>query len=585
MKQKRKEHKAPTPQPAFSRTWLYWIVAFAAIAVTLQVYSPALNGPFVFDDSYLPMNSPTVANEGLSVWIGGVRPVLMATYYFNHTIARASTFGFHAWSILFHVGCAMLVFLVSRRILKYAGVREDFAWFVALVFLLHPAQTEVVAYIAGRSESVSSLFYFAALAVFLYRPLPQITWARVAAVFALFGLALGSKEHTVTLPVLLLLTDFYWNPGFTLEGIKRNWRLHAPVLAGAVLGGILVLRRIDPSAGFSTEGVRWHEYLFTQFRVIWEYVRIFLLPTGLTADYDYPISHTIVEHGAVFGLAALLLVTAAALFYARRFPLASYGWLMFLLLLAPTSSVVPIKDPIADRRLYLPMLGLLLMAADGFSRLPLSRKAMGAAVAAISLIAAAFTYQRAWVWGDTITLWEDTISKSPRKSRAHFQLAHAYFTAGRCQDSLREYEIVSKLDKPDDALLIDWGLAYVCLNQADQAVEKFEAAAKLKPTAHVYSQIGLAYGKVGRGGEALKALEKALAIDPNYDMTYVYLGHLFLTDNNPARAIQLYEKALALNPDNPVAPDFLVTAKSRLQQLQQQQQQQGPAVSITPSTR
>ncbi|MFN0166284.1 MAG: tetratricopeptide repeat protein [Bryobacteraceae bacterium] len=581
MKQKRKENKSAPPTPVFNRTWLNWILAFAAAAVTLQVYSPALDGPFVFDDSYLPMNSPKLANQGLMAWISGVRPVLMATYYVNHAIARTSTFGFHVWSILFHVGCAIFIFLVSRRILKYAGVREDFAWFTALVFLLHPVQTEVVAYIAGRSESVSSLFFYAAFALFLYRPSPEIKWARVAAVFALFGLALASKEHTVTLPVLLLLTDFFWNPGFTLAGIKRNWRLHAPVLAGAALGGILVLRRIDPSAGFSIEGLRWYEYLFTQFRVIWEYVRIFLLPVGLSADYDYPISHTIAEHGAAFGLAGLLLVTAAALYYARRFPLASYGWLIFLLLLAPTSSLVPIKDPIADRRLYLPMLGLLLIAVDGLRRLPLSRKAMGAAIAAVSLAAATLTYQRASVWGNTIALWEDTVAKSPRKSRAHFQLAHAYFTAGRCQDALREYEAVSKLEKPDDALLIDWGLAYVCLDQAEPAVEKFEAAAKIKPTAHVYSQIGLAYGKVGRAVDARKALEKALAIDPNYDMTYVYLGHLFLTANNPAQAIRFYEKALALNPDNPVAPEFLATAKSRFEQ----QQQQNPAVSITPTPR
>jgi tetratricopeptide (TPR) repeat protein len=584
MKSKRKDSKraaAAAPAESSGTVWRYGLAAALALAVAFQVYAPALNGPFVFDDAYLPMNSPQLADKGLGEWISGVRPLLMATYWLNHTIARASTFGFHVWNVLFHVGNAFLLFLVTRRLCRQAGVRADFAWFAAAVFLLHPMQTESVAYIAGRSETLSALFYFAAFALFLYRRAETVTWGLAAGIFLLLGAALACKEHTVTLPLLLLLTDYFFHPGFSAAGIRRNWRLHAPVLAGALAGAVLLLKRTlgDTSAGFSTEGIRWYEYLFTQCKVIWVYVRMFFLPVGQSADYDYPVSRSLAEPAVVLGLAGLIAATGAALWLARRAPLAAFGWLAFLLMLAPTSSIMPIKDPLVDRRLYLPMLGLLLMVIDGLRRLPVDRKTLGGAMALAAAALGVLTYQRAQVWSDPLTLWEDTVRKSPHNARAHFQLAHAYYSAGRCRESLAAYERVAQLQKPDHRLLVDWGLAYVCLDQTEQAVEKLRAAAALEPTAHVYTQIAMAYGKANRAAEARQALEEAQRIDANYDMTYVYLGH-FSLQSDPREAARLYKKALELNPGNPVAPQFLAQAEER---IRQQAQTPAPAVTITPT--
>src|SRR5581483_710165 len=289
---------------------------------------------------------------------------------------------YHLLNILFHAMNAVLTFFIVRKILSLAGpaaARRDLvSAFCALLFLLHPVQTESVSYVASRSENQSLLFFLGAFALFLYRRRPAISWTVSTGVLILFGAALATKEHTFVLPALLLLSDYYWNPGFSFEGIRRNWRLYGPLAAGA-LGGALFIWKIlaaAGSAGFGMKDLPWYQYFFTECRAFFVYLRLFIFPAGQTVDYDFPISRTLFDHGAIFGLLVILLLTAVALWFRRRFPLASYGFLAYLILMAPTSSFVPIRDPIAERRLYLPFLGLLLIAAEFLLRLRVERRAV-----------------------------------------------------------------------------------------------------------------------------------------------------------------------------------------------------------------
>ena len=234
----------------------------------------------------------------------------------------------------------------------------------------------------------------------------------------------------------------------------------------------------------------WYQYLFTQFRVLFVYIVNFLLPVNLNLDWDFPISRTMFDHGAIFGLVGLLALAGLAWHYRRRFPLAGYGYFVFLMLLAPTSSILPIKDPIADRRMYLPMLGLILIAIDLLGRLKMERKVLAGVAAGVVLVAALATHARAEVWGDPLALWQDTAPKSPKKMRPHFQLAFAYQEQGRFDLAVAEFQKTADLEPPTADLLIDWGLAYDGLNQPEMALAKFREAAAKEPSAHVYTQIG-----------------------------------------------------------------------------------------------
>jgi tetratricopeptide (TPR) repeat protein len=422
------------------------------------------------------------------------------------------------------------------------------------IFLLHPLQTESVAYVASRSEVLSVLLYFSAFAVFLYRRTESITILRSVAVVVLFAAAVSTKEHTLTLAALLILTDYFWGLG----GIRKNGWLYGLLAAAGAWGGLFVWRVIKdaPTAGFNVPGLTPARYFFTQCRVIWTYIRLFFLPFGQNVDPDVAISRTVLDHGAIFGLAALVVLVAAAWLYRKRWPLAAFGIFMFILLIAPTSSFVPISDVSAERRMYLPFLGLLLVCLEVLRRMKLSQAVWtGAAVVAVCAI---LTYQRSAVWATPVTLWQDAAAKTPRKYRPRFQLASAFYESGNCQQAAATFEAASHLQQPAYDLFVDWGLALDCAGKPQDAVVKMQQASMMERSAHIQSQIGMLYAKQRKWQEALAALAQAEKIDPSFEMTYVYRGNIFEVAGDKAAASAQYQRALKLNPLNSIARDALV---------------------------
>jgi protein O-mannosyl-transferase len=532
-----------------------------------------MHGPFLFDDTTLQFALPGFA-EPLRAWVGHLRPLLMFTYWVNVQISGSDTFSYHLVNVLIHLLAATLIYFIVRRLLEWGavepGMRTPLAGFCALLFLLHPVETEAVAYLAGRSEALSSTMVFAAFAVFLYSKQGGITWARSAAVIVLFLAALASKEQTIVLPALLLLTDYWWNPGFSFRGIRQNWKLYVPLALGAVAGVVrfapLILNA--QTAGFGMKDLTWYQYLFTEFRAIFVYIREFFLPFGLNADWDFPISHTIFDRGAIFGLIALLALMGAAWYYRERFPLTSYGFFAFLVLMLPTSSILPIRDPIAERRLYFASVGLLLVAADLVRRVKLPRATLTAACAATLLVAALVTHARAEAWSSEVALWEDSTAKSPDKPRDHFQLGLSYLDAGDCTRAVTEFEKTSRYrddSYPRYNLLVDWGLALNCVNQPDQALAKFREAAGLEQTAHVYTQMAKVYGDREQWTEFDDALNRAQTIDPSFANIYAYRGIEYLKLKRWADAVREYQHALQLDPSlEPTIRQGLLAARQQL---------------------
>jgi hypothetical protein len=567
-KSKKSKRAVPVALTAKPRTdpWV-WICAASlvvALFAAFEVYWPAIHGPFLLDDTYLTYMRPDAPSLAFRDWMRQMRPLLFATFWLNYQQSGAQdTFGYHAVNVLLHFANSIFIFLAVRKVLGWAGEEEMrgriLSLFAAGLFLLHPLQTESVSYIASRSETLSVFFVLAALVVFLYRPGATLTFPRVLALLALFAAAALSKEHTAVLPALFLLTDFYWNFEFSPSVIWRNWKLYLPIVAGAVVALASTLRvlRGNQSAGFQIRGLSWYQYFFTECRVIWDYIRLFLLPFGQNIDPDIDMSRNILSHGAIIGLAALVTVCVLAWIYRRRFPIASYGWFVFLILLAPTSSFVPIRDAMAERRLYLPFIGLLLITVDFLRRWKASRSGLIGALAAVLVIEGAITYQRNLLWGREIDIWKDTVSKSPRKLRPQFQLALADFHAAACADSVEEFQKAAALEPPQYDLLLDLALAYDCVGNSQQALANFQQAAAQHPSAHTYSQLGREYGKIGKYPEALAALSTAQRLDPRFAMTYYYFGNFHEIQGDLAQAREDYQHVLKLDPNNGPAQKHL----------------------------
>ncbi|MBC8167166.1 MAG: hypothetical protein H7Y20_15010 [Bryobacteraceae bacterium] len=548
--------------------WVYAIGILLTAFLAFEVYNPALSGEFLFDDQYLPFMMPDVQNAPLRAWLG-VRPLLMVSYWLNYRYSGLEPYPYHVVGVGLHALNAILAWAVVRRLLRivnHTGItREILACFAGGLFLLHPAQTESVAYVSSRSESMSVFFFLAAYAVFLYRPQQAISFGRTAAVLVLFAIACTVKEHTTVLPGLLLLTDYFLTTPFRFEGIRRNLKLYAPIVVGGAFGVVAVWRVLSTAqtAGFKIQEFTWYQYLFTQFRVIWKYIALYLLPVGQNGDYVFPVSHNLFEHGAIFALIALLGVSYAAWHYRREFPLASFGWFAFLLLLAPTSSVVPIRDVIVERRLYLPFICLLLITVDFLRRWRPSPALLASALAGVLAVSGFAAYERNKTWSNALLFWGDTVSKSPTNARAVFQLAYAQWQGGMCADAVRNYEKVSTLQKVDDRLLVDWALALECTDKPEDAVKKLREAYAIAPAALIQAQIGMIYGKRGRTEEAMQALAEAEKLDPRFEMIYVYRGNLFAARQDYASAAAWYRHALAINPNNDAAQKALSAVESQ----------------------
>ncbi len=559
-KSKRQQHgkktaAAETLQP--QRVWWPWAAALAGLLMVFEVYGPALRGAFVLDDRYLPFLDPNAAQMTFLTWVTGLRPLLYFSYWLNYQSGGIEPYGYHVTNVLLHFLGSVVIALVAARLLELSGTtgrtRAILSVLAGALFLLHPLQTESVAYIASRSEILSVLLYFSAFAVFLYRRTESITVLRSIAIVVLFAAAISTKEHTLTLAALLLLADYYWGLG----GIRRNGLLYGMLAAAGAWGGYTVWRVLKgaPTAGFHVAGLTPASYFFTQCRVIWTYVRFFFLPFGQNVDPDVAVSHSILDHGAIFGLVTLVALVAAAWIYRKRWPLAAFGIFMFVLLLAPTSSFIPISDVSAERRLYLPFLGLVLVCLEFLRRLKITQAAWtGAAIVAVCSV---LTYQRSAVWASPVALWQDAANKSPQKWRPHFQLASALYESQSCPEAAQAFEAASRLAQPAWDLLVDWALALDCEGEWQQAIVKLQQAFQIEHSAHIQSQIGMVYAKHGQYPQALAALAEAEKIDPRFEMTYVYRGNIYEVAGNKAAASAQYQRALALNPSNSAARDAL----------------------------
>lgn len=552
---------APPLKP--KRVWWPWAAALAGLLLVLQAYGPALSGAFVLDDRYLPFMDPDAAQMPLRNWITGLRPLLYFSYWLNLQASGAGpdgfplSSGFHLTNVLLHFLGSVVIALIAARLLERSGTtgtaRAILSAIAGGIFLLHPLQTESVAYVASRSEVLSVLFYFSAFAVFLYKRTESMTILRAVAIVVLFAAAVSTKEHTLTLGALLLMADYYWGLG----GIRKNGLLYGILTVAGAWGGFAVWRvlKAAPTAGFHVPGFTPATYFFTQCRVIWTYVRLFFLPFGQNVDPDVAVSRNLLEHGAIFGLVALAALVAAAWMYRKRWPLAAFGVFVFVLLLTPTSSFIPISDVAAERRMYLPMLGLILVCLEFLRHWKVSQAAW--AGAAILIACTILTYQRSAVWANPLSLWQDAAAKSPRKYRPNFQLAFALYDSGNCPGAASAFGKASRLAQPQYDLLVDWGLSLDCAGQWQDAVVKLRQAFQLAPSAHIQSQIGMVYAKHSQWQDALSALAQAETLDPKFEMTYVYRGKIFQATGNNAAAAAQYQRALALNPANADARDGL----------------------------
>lgn len=418
-------------------------------AAVLAAYFNAFAGSFQFDDYNVIVHNP--AAHSLAAWfesMPGIRPLLKLSYTLNW-IAGPGAFGFHLVNLIVHAANAALVYLLLRALRRPHEATDFVPFLAALLFALHPAQTEAVTYICGRSTSLMGLFYLGALLAYVraeQAPAPQ----RLSGLsLLLFACALLTKEIAATLPLALWLTDNL--RGRAASGLGATLTRHRPywllLLAGLAVAAASPTYRQLLAASLGVRGIG--ENLLTQVNAVWYLAGQLLMPWRLNADPDLPVSGAWTAQ--LLAQAALLAGLATYGFLRRR------AWIGFALLwwflhLLPTNSALPRLDVVNDRQLYLASIGAYLAAALGLRALiagvrrRLVSVVAGAVLGAVLLGLGFATFQRNQVYRSQIAFWEDAALKSPGKARVFNNLGFVYQQAGRFDEAEAAYHRALELD-------------------------------------------------------------------------------------------------------------------------------------------
>ena len=369
-------------------------LAFRLIAwMILIAYLNTFSASFHFDD-----HTSIVENYALKVlsWenfmsmFSGTRPVVNLSLFFNYQLSGLHVVGWHIFNIFFHIMNSYFVYLLILRTLGLPSLSERYgdrarriAIFGALLFGLHPIQTESVTYIISRTELLAAFFYLATFLLFIKGAQTNRFYYYIACFFtSLF--AVESKEWAVTLPAMLFLYDYLFLSDSTLKPVFSRWKAYILVaLPWGLITYVMMTTNLSGAGfGITSEGrITPVTYLLTSFNVLWTYIRILFFPFNQNLDYSYPIAKTLFEFPTILSFAGHLFVviTAFLLYRRKKWTLIPFGIAWFYITLSPTQSFVPILDVIFEHRVYLPSIGFFIafiMAFEGIFEWFGKRKAL-----------------------------------------------------------------------------------------------------------------------------------------------------------------------------------------------------------------
>lgn len=426
------------------------ICAAIVAAAAVLAYLNSFQGAFQLDDYKVVLSDPAVRS-----WAGwwsdlgrGIRPLLKLSYALNWETGLG-LFGFHLANLLIHLGNSILVLLLARKLTGSSSQMGCVALFTALLFALHPIQTEAVTYVAGRSASLMAFFYLASLAAYIRGRLeggPLLTYALSP---ALFLLALAVKETAATLPAALLLWEITrQDRPFSLREALASQAAHLGVLAAALAAFFAIPgHRVLIDYSFALRGL--YENLLSQIHGQVTLLTHYVLPGRLNFDPDLP-TLTRWSWGLALEAGILGSALAAGLWSLQRRPLVAFAILWVFLHSMAVYAAVPRTDILNERHLYLGGFGLFLLAGAGAewfaNQWPALRLPVAAAACALLIVLGLFTAERNAVYRSEIRLWEDTAAKSPGKARVFNNLGYAYFLAGRNEEARKAWIETLRID-------------------------------------------------------------------------------------------------------------------------------------------
>jgi tetratricopeptide (TPR) repeat protein len=595
------------------------ILAGAGIVLAgLAAYAGSFSGPMLYDDIPSIVGNATIhhlwplrdvlATPRLGALTTSGRPMLNLSFALNYAISGNRVWSYHALNLLIHLAAGLTLFGIVRRTLR--GTALAFA--VALLWTVHPLQTEAITYIVQRAESLMGLFYLLTLYCFIRYAAPPTfaeisakpgvgrrVWAALAVLACLGGMA--TKEVMATAPLMLLFYDRTFLAGTFGEALRRRWKMYAALAATWLLLAYLVAStggNRGGSVGFGIS-VKWWAYGLTQFEAVARYLWLSLWPHPLVFEYGM---FWVTGAGQVVPSALPVLLLLAATIWALSRPpsasgLRSLGFLgaWFFGILAPSSLMPGTTQMIVEHRMYLSLaavmalvvLGIYAISDGVLARVGLDGRARPLAPSlsgdelkrtvgrdrptlpfgqglidrwpfffclALALGYGALTHHRNETYRTELALWNDTLAKRPDNVVAHFNLGSALFQAGRIPEGMDHFARAVLL-RPDLSVThLNLATQLVKIGQTDAAAAEFEQSLQINPdSAEAHDGLGIALAGLGRPAEAIAHYQAALRIRPDFAQVHDNFGNALLQLDRVPEAAAQYAEAVRLEPESALA--------------------------------
>lgn len=553
------------------------IAALSLPLIVYVLYAGCLHGAFVFDDPNAISQSMLIRSiRPLDRFLTlSTRPLTDFSFALDYARGQLDPHPYHVTNLVIHALNGILVYFLALRTLGILGLgifsenRRGISWAAAALFVAHPLATETVAYVSSRSEALVALFILITLLIYAHGATSSKRRKRIAtAVFLPLttSAALASKEIAAVIPPALFLYDWCFLARGNWRRTKPRWGFVALTLLPLLTGGLFLVYRAynakvsfgsySASAGFQFDRFGPGKYFMTQLGVLVHYLRLVLVPVGLTFDYDWHLATSPWSPGVLLPFAILLLLGILALRNVRTQPFYAFAILWMFLVLAPTSSVMPLADLVVERRMYIPLIGFALLAATwgwllvGRVRRGRSRswpQALGLYAALIGIPLCLFgglTASRASLWGNELALHLDGVAKAPGNPRVRLNLGVTYLN----RQQLEEAEVHLREAKR----LYDKGESLQCFQRIG---------------AFIHYNLGAVYFLRGKYNAAIPQLKRALELGGEYlalrPMAYYLLGNIAMNRKNWKIAAGRFQEAIRFRKDQPQW--YLLLAQAQLQ--------------------
>lgn len=545
--------------------WRWPVLIFVAVVIA---YAPAWRAPFVYDDWPAIPDNPTIrqlwplthvilpqSEGGLTV---SGRPVLNLSLAANYAISGTAPWSYHATNVLIHAMAAVVLFGLVRRTLQrtcaegasLALSSEMLAGFVALIWAVHPLQTQAVTYTIQRAESLMGLFYLVSLyglARGTENAIPRLRWLGVSVTACALGMA--TKEVMATAPLVVLLYDRTFITGsFSAAWKQRRWYYVSLGSAWALLA-MLVLStggNRGGTVGMDT-GVPWWAYSLTQFQAVTRYLALSIWPFPLVFEYG---TFWVSRANQILPYACLVVPLLAATTYAlRRASAVGFCGAWFFLILSPTSLTPGTLQMIVEHRMYLSLAALIVVGTIAATHLFGVRIRL--LLACLALASIVLTAHRNLAYRTHYSLWADTVSKRPDNARAHNGLAEAYAELNRRPDELRHRAEAVRLNPLESHYHYNYGIALAEAGRQREAKIQYETALRLEPQEpRIHNNLALVLDHLGEHTTAMAHHERAMQLAPNVALYHINLGMALLADKQVAAAATQFATALKLAPND-----------------------------------